>query len=63
MLKPGSAIGYWHNEVGELNQLWHLWASESMNERAGLAGHRTALGGRVHQARLHQRSGAAERRP
>ena len=30
--------GYWTTEFGSLNQLWHLWSYESLDERARLRG-------------------------
>lgn len=27
-------IGYWHTEIGELNQLIHIWAYDSLDQRA-----------------------------
>ena len=27
-------IGYWYTDIGELNQLIHIWAYESLDERA-----------------------------
>jgi hypothetical protein len=27
-------VGYWYTEIGELNQLVHLWAYESLDDRA-----------------------------
>jgi len=27
-------VGYWHTEIGELNQLIHIWAYESLDDRA-----------------------------
>ena len=37
----GINLGYWTSEFGSLNQIWHLWQYESMEERARL---RDALG-------------------
>ena len=37
----GIDLGYWTSEFGSLNQIWHLWQYESMEERARL---RDALG-------------------
>ncbi|SFP60333.1 NIPSNAP protein [Variovorax sp. OK605] len=30
----GRMVGYYHTDIGELNQLVHLWAYEDLNERA-----------------------------
>jgi len=48
-------VGYWHSEVGELNQLWHPWAYESMNEarRAGPRSAPNGAGWKSSQVRLH----------
>lgn len=27
-------VGYWYTEIGELNQVVHLWASEDLEQRA-----------------------------
>ena len=27
-------VGFWHTEIGELNQVVHLWAFEDLNQRA-----------------------------
>jgi hypothetical protein len=27
-------VGYWYTEIGELNQLVHIWAYESLDDRA-----------------------------
>ena len=32
----GVNMGYWTSEFGSLNQIWHLWQYESMEERARL---------------------------
>ena len=32
----GINCGYWTSEFGSLNQIWHLWQYESMEERARL---------------------------
>ncbi len=32
----GVNLGYWTTEFGSLNQIWHLWQYESMEERARL---------------------------
>lgn len=32
----GTNHGYWVSELGQLNQLWHLWSYESLDERARL---------------------------
>ena len=32
----GTNLGYWTSEFGSLNQIWHLWQYESMEERARL---------------------------
>lgn len=32
----GRMVGYYHTEIGELNQIVHLWAFEDLNERAEL---------------------------
>ncbi len=32
----GTNCGYWTSEFGSLNQIWHLWEYESMEERARL---------------------------
>jgi len=37
----GINLGYWTSEFGSLNQIWHLWQYESMEERSRL---RDALG-------------------
>ncbi len=29
----GENLGYWTNEFGTLNQIWHLWRYESLDER------------------------------
>ena len=29
----GRMVGYYHTEIGELNQIVHLWAYEDLNER------------------------------
>ena len=34
----GVNLGYWTTEFGTLNQVWHLWEYESLNERARLRG-------------------------
>ena len=30
----GRLVGYYHTDIGELNQIVHLWAYEDLNERA-----------------------------
>jgi hypothetical protein len=30
----GRMVGYYHTDIGELNQIVHLWAYEDLNERA-----------------------------
>lgn len=30
----GRMVGYYHSEIGELNQIVHLWAYASLDERA-----------------------------
>jgi hypothetical protein len=30
----GRMVGYYHTEVGELNQIVHLWAYQDLNDRA-----------------------------
>lgn len=30
----GRMVGYYHSDIGELNQIVHLWAYTDMNERA-----------------------------
>lgn len=30
----GRMVGYYHTELGELNQIVHMWAYEDLNERA-----------------------------
>jgi len=30
----GRMVGYYHADIGELNQIVHLWAYEDLNERA-----------------------------
>ncbi|MDM0085414.1 NIPSNAP family protein [Variovorax sp. J31P179] len=30
----GRMVGYYHSEIGEMNQVVHLWAYESLDERA-----------------------------
>ncbi len=32
----GINLGYWTSEFGSLNQIWHLWQYDSMEERASL---------------------------
>lgn len=32
----GKLLGYWVSEFGKLNQIWHLWEYESLDERARL---------------------------
>jgi hypothetical protein len=34
----GVNIGYWTSEFGQLNQIWHLWKYDSLNERERLRG-------------------------
>jgi len=34
----GRLIGYFHTEIGELNQVVHLWGYESLCRRPGVAG-------------------------
>lgn len=34
----GQNHGYWTSEFGALNQIWHLWSFESLNERERLRG-------------------------
>jgi hypothetical protein len=29
-----SLVGYWHTEIGELNQIVHIWSYESLDDRA-----------------------------
>ncbi|PKA39474.1 NIPSNAP family protein [Rhizobium sullae] len=31
--KYTTLVGWWHTEIGELNQLIHIWAYESLDER------------------------------
>ena len=33
-VKLSPLAGFWHTEVGELNKVVHLWAYESLDERA-----------------------------
>ena len=37
----GTFLGFWSAEFGQLNQVWHLWSYQSLDERARL---RAALG-------------------
>ena len=30
----GRMVGYYHTDIGELNQIVHLWAYEDLNERS-----------------------------
>ncbi len=32
--KYSTLIGYWHTEIGELNQVIHIWSYCDLNERA-----------------------------
>ena len=32
--KYSQLVGFWHTELGPLNQIVHLWAYEDLNERA-----------------------------
>ncbi len=34
----GTNLGYWTAEFGALNQVWHLWSYESLDERTRLRG-------------------------
>ena len=34
MSKYQNLVGYWYTEIGELNQVVHLWASEDLEHRA-----------------------------
>ncbi|GGE48775.1 NIPSNAP family protein [Halopseudomonas oceani] len=32
--KYATLVGYWHTEIGELNQVIHIWSYNDLNERA-----------------------------
>ena len=32
--KYAKLVGYWYTEIGELNQIIHIWAYESLEQRA-----------------------------
>lgn len=32
--KYAKLVGYWYTEIGELNQIIHIWAYENMEQRA-----------------------------
>lgn len=32
--KYATLIGYWHTEIGELNQVIHIWSYKDLNDRA-----------------------------
>lgn len=34
----GENLGYWTSEIGSLNQIWHLWRYNSLEERTRLRG-------------------------
>ncbi|QMV16246.1 NIPSNAP family protein [Vibrio spartinae] len=32
--KYATLVGYWHTEIGELNQVIHIWSYHDLNERS-----------------------------
>ncbi len=32
--KYATLVGYWHTEIGELNQVIHIWSYNDLNERS-----------------------------